>query len=123
MFVDPKIEEINKCPTQVLSIAEAVSRLISDIRESVKKEQHSQFPLYIPRIGYLEDRITKQTERIRSLIEDVKADDRLMKDADITVAVLEQQISVLERDRNELRNIKDSLSESYSKLGSVKQIM
>ena len=122
MFVDPKIEEINKCPTQVLSITESVSRLISDIRESVKKEQPSQFPLYIPRIGYLEDKITKQTERIRSPIEDVKADSRLLKDADITVAVLEQQISVLERDRTELGNIKDSLSESYSKLGSVSRL-
>ena len=116
MFVDPKTEEINKCPTQVLSITESVSRLISDIRESAKKEHPSQFPLYIPRICYLEDKITKQTEHILSLIEDVKADSSFLKDAYITVSVLEQQLSVLERDRNELKNIKDSLSESYSKL-------
>lgn len=116
MFVDPRIEEINKCPTQVLSITESVSGLIRDIRETAKKEQPGQFPLYMPRINYLNDMILRKREHIMALIEDVKADSRLRKDAEITVAVLEQQVSVLERDQQELKNIKDSLSESYSNL-------
>ena len=116
MFVNPMIEEINRCPEQVLTITEEVSKLIGDIGETARKEQPAQFPLYLARIRFLDTKSEKQEERIRRLAASVESDESLSRDAGTAVAVLDQQLKVLDSDRKELARLKTSLEESYSKL-------
>ncbi len=107
-------EDVQNCSAESMAIMKDVSALLAAVRKCVDKRRVAQVNLLLPRISYMEKRLSGHHEYISQLMANVETSYKPESDRHIILSGLDAQLAMINNDLLAIDELKESIDELRS---------